>query len=89
MPRILSLSLLAFMFFSTTASAQEKIRIGYIGLSLSSMPILAARDLGHFLKMAFRRAAVLTFQLSSDMPSCPTSMGYRSVNAAVSATRRG
>ena len=66
MPRILSLSLLAFILFSTAASAQEKIRIGYIGLSLSSMPILAARDLGMFAKNGIQPELLLmTFQLSS------------------------
>ena len=66
MPRILSLSLLAFILFSTAASAQEKIRIGYIGLSLSSMPILAARDLGMFAKNGIQAELLLmTFQLSS------------------------
>jgi ABC-type nitrate/sulfonate/bicarbonate transport system substrate-binding protein len=46
--------------------AQEKIRVGYIGLSLSSMPILAARDLGTFAKNGLQAELVLlTFQLSS------------------------
>ena len=66
MPRILSLSRLAFILFSAAASAQEKIRIGYIGLSLSSMPILAARDLGTFSKNGIQaELLLLTFQLSS------------------------
>ena len=66
MRRILSLLLLAFIIFSTAASAQEKIRIGYIGLSLSSMPILAARDLGMFAKNGIQaELLLLTFQLSS------------------------
>lgn len=66
MPRILSLSLLALILFSTAASAQEKIRIGYIGLSLSSMPILAARDLGTFAKNGIQaELLLLTFQISS------------------------
>jgi NitT/TauT family transport system substrate-binding protein len=50
----------------TAASAQERIRIGYIGLSLSSMPLLAAREFGTFSKNGLQTELVmLTFQLSS------------------------
>ena len=46
--------------------AQDKVRIGYIGLSLSSMPLLAARDLGLFAKNGIQEELLmLTFQLSS------------------------
>lgn len=66
MPRTLSLSLLAFILFSTAASAQEKIRIGYIGLSLSSLPLLAARELGIFSKNGVHaEVLLLTSQLSA------------------------
>jgi NitT/TauT family transport system substrate-binding protein len=66
MRRILWLLLSSVIVFSTAASAQEKIRIGYIGLSLSSMPILAARDLGMFAKNGIQPELLLmTFQLSS------------------------
>ena len=51
---------------SSVVSAQEKIRIGYIGLSLSSLPILAARDLGFFAKNGVQaEALLLTSQLSA------------------------
>ena len=66
MKRLLSFLLLASLGFPTAAAAQEKIRIGYIGLSLSSMPILAARDLGIFAKNGIQAELLLmTFQLSS------------------------
>lgn len=46
--------------------AQDKVRIGYIGLSLSSMPLLAARDLGLFAKNGIQaELLMLTFQLSA------------------------
>src|SRR5262245_43306748 len=46
--------------------AQDKVRVGYIGLSLSSMPLLAARDLGFFAKNGIQaELLLLTFQLSS------------------------
>lgn len=46
--------------------AQDKVRIGYIGLSLSSMPLLAARELGIFAKNGVQaELLMLTFQLSS------------------------
>jgi ABC-type nitrate/sulfonate/bicarbonate transport system substrate-binding protein len=50
----------------TNSLAQEKIRIGYIGLSLSSLPLLAARELGFFAKNGLQaEVLLLTFQLSS------------------------
>src|SRR5262245_1824373 len=46
--------------------AQEKIRVGYIGVSLSSVPVLAARELGYFSKHGLQvENVLLTFQLSS------------------------
>lgn len=43
-----------------------KIRIGHIGLSLSSVPLLAARELGTFSKNGLQaEVLLLTFQLSS------------------------
>ena len=35
--------------------AQDKVRIGYIGLSLSSMPLLPHGTSGYLPKTAFRR----------------------------------
>ncbi|HEX2930234.1 MAG TPA: hypothetical protein VHV54_10995, partial [Candidatus Binatia bacterium] len=60
----------AAFFFAFNAGAgllaQDRVRIGYIGLSLSSMPILAARDLGFFAKNGVQaELLLLTFQLSS------------------------
>ena len=53
-------------FFHSAALAQEKIRVGYIGLSLSSLPLLAARELGTFSKNGIQAEVVLlTFQLSA------------------------
>jgi NitT/TauT family transport system substrate-binding protein len=52
--------------FSIPSFAQEKIRVGYIGLSLSSLPLLAARELGTFSKNGVQaEILLLTFQLSS------------------------
>ena len=66
MIRIWSLVLLSSMLFVTTASAQERIRVGYIGLSLSSLPLLAARELGLFSKNGIQAEnLLLTFQLSA------------------------
>lgn len=66
MIRKLSLVLLSSILFLSAASAQERIRIGYIGLSLSSMPLLAARELGTFSKNGIQaELLLLTFQLSS------------------------
>jgi len=66
MIRILSLALLSVTFFFSVASAQEKIRVGYIGLSLSSLPLLAARELGTFSKYGVQaEVLLLTFQLSA------------------------
>lgn len=66
MIRKLSLVLLSSTLFLSAASAQERIRIGYIGLSLSSMPLLAARELGTFSKNGIQaELLLLTFQLSS------------------------
>lgn len=66
MIRKLSLVLLSSTLFLSAASAQERIRIGYIGLSLSSMPLLAARELGTFSKNGVQaEILLLTFQLSS------------------------
>jgi NitT/TauT family transport system substrate-binding protein len=54
------------MVFAGAASAQEKIRIGYIGLSLSSLPLLAARELGIFSKNGvLAEVLLLTSQLSA------------------------
>jgi len=64
MKRILLFVLLAV--FPAVVSAQEKVRIGYIGLSLSSMPLLAARDLGMFAKNGVQaEVLLLTSQLSA------------------------
>ncbi len=63
---ILLYALFAILLLSTAASGQEKIRIGYIGLSLSSMPLLAARDLGMFAKNGVQaEVLLLTSQLSA------------------------
>jgi ABC-type nitrate/sulfonate/bicarbonate transport system substrate-binding protein len=60
------IALLGLVYFSAPSSAQEKIRIGYIGLSLSSLPLLAARELGFFSKNGIQvENLLLTFQLSS------------------------
>lgn len=57
----------AFCFASNVGLfAQDKVRIGYIGLSLSSMPLLAAREFGIFAKNGVQaELLMLTFQLSS------------------------
>lgn len=48
------------------AVAQDKIRIGYIGLSLSSMPLLAAREQRVFAKNGLQaEVLLLTSQLSA------------------------
>lgn len=66
MKRILVIVLLSLAVFPGAASAQEKIRIGYIGLSLSSMPLLAARELGIFAKNGVQaEVLLLTSQLSA------------------------
>jgi len=66
MRRILLHALSALLLAWTTVSAQDKIRIGYIGLSLSSMPLLAARDLGMFAKNGVQaEVLLLTSQLSA------------------------
>ena len=63
---LLSPAMVLATFLVTAAPAQEKIRIGYIGLSLSSMPLLAALDLGTFSKNGIQaEVLLLTFQLSS------------------------
>jgi len=59
MRRILLHALSAILLAWTTVSAQDKIRIGYIGLSLSSMPLLAARDLGMFAKNGVQAEVLL------------------------------
>lgn len=62
----LSAVLLWLGLFVTAACAQERVRVGYIGLSLSSMPLLAAREFGTFSKNGLQAELVmLTFQLSS------------------------
>ncbi len=66
MRRILPLVILSLILSSSVASAQEKIRIGYIGLSLSSLPLLAARELGLFAKNGVQaEVLLLTSQLSA------------------------
>ena len=46
--------------------AQDKVRIGYIGLSLSSLPLLAAREQGFFARNGIQAELVLlTSQLSA------------------------
>ncbi|MGH7810723.1 MAG: hypothetical protein ACREP5_10645, partial [Candidatus Binatia bacterium] len=63
---LLFVTLFFWSAFSSTSFAQEKIRIGYIGLSLSSLPLLAARELGFFSKNGLQvENLLLTFQLSS------------------------
>jgi ABC-type nitrate/sulfonate/bicarbonate transport system substrate-binding protein len=52
--------------FGDSSFAQEKVRIGYIGLSLSSLPLLAARELGFFSRNGVQAEVVLlTSQLSA------------------------
>lgn len=66
MRRALPFILISLIASSGLAPAQEKIRIGYIGLSLSSMPLLAARDLGLFAKNGVQaEVLLLTSQLSA------------------------
>ena len=66
MNRLLSIIVFSVLVIPTNSLAQEKIRIGYIGLSLSSLPLLAARELGFFAKNGIQaEVLLLTFQLSS------------------------
>lgn len=65
--KLFSLVLFFLSLVATSPSfAQEKIRVGYIGLSLSSLPLLAARELGIFAKNGLQaEVLLLNFQLSA------------------------
>ena len=63
---ILIAGLICTLCFGDSSFAQEKVRIGYIGLSLSSLPLLAARELGFFSRNGVQAEVVLlTSQLSA------------------------
>ena len=62
--------LLAFVCFETifasASDVQERVRIAYIGLSLSNLPLLAAKESGAFAKNGLQaELLVLTSQLSA------------------------
>jgi ABC-type nitrate/sulfonate/bicarbonate transport system substrate-binding protein len=63
---ILLCGLICALCYGGSLFAQDKVRIGYIGLSLSSLPLLAARELGFFSRNGIQAEVVLlTSQLSA------------------------
>src|SRR5919106_5108400 len=63
---LLSGSFALLTIFSHPLHAQERIRIAYVGPSLSNLPLLAAKELGTFAKNGLQaEILVLTSQLSA------------------------
>ena len=56
---ILLCGLICALCYGESSFAQDKVRIGYIGLSLSSLPLLAARELGFFSRNGVQPEVVL------------------------------
>jgi len=65
-PAITAIAGVLLLVCSALVSAQEKIRIAYVGPSLSNLPLLAARELGTFSRNGLQaEILLLTSQLSA------------------------
>src|SRR5258706_12664532 len=63
---IAAIACVLLLICSTRVFAQEKIRIAYVGPSLSNLPLLAARELGTFSRNGLQaEILLLTSQLSA------------------------
>src|SRR5258706_14838622 len=63
---IAAIACVLLLICSTRVFAQEKIRIAYVGPSLSNLPLLAARELGTFSRNGLKaEILLLTSQLSA------------------------